>query len=97
MFGGTNSPVEVAMTDHKKSSTGFWATMIVIGVVLLPFLYLAALGPEEYLLAKGIISNETDDIVSRPYWLCKGYCGPEPEWFWKNYYKYLGWWYSLAH
>src|SRR5579863_8929642 len=37
----------------KKAGVGFWATIIVLGVFSLQFLYLLALGPEQYLFAKG--------------------------------------------
>lgn len=82
--------------ERKKAGAGFWATVVVLGVVSLPFLYLAILGPEMYLCESGNISVETNYIVSYPYQVCIDYCDGEPHWFWESCEEYLSWWVYLA-
>lgn len=80
---------------RKKSSAGFWATVFVVAVLLLPFLYVAALGPMTYFCYRTTISVETYQIFERPYFYCAEHCG-WPQWFWDLSADYCNWWQSKA-
>jgi len=80
----------------KKPGVAFWATIIVVGVVLMPFLYLAALGPTAFLLGNKTISDETWMVLMNPVDLWQLRFGATPQWFWLSFNGYLRWWYLLA-
>ena len=85
------------MTERKKSSAGFWAILVVLGAASVPFLYVASLGPVEYLLISGTIDGATYITIVYPWGLFEDSFGGHPSWFWDSCNNYFEWWCSLAH
>ena len=83
------------MTEQKQSSVGFWATIGVVAVVTVPFLYMASLGPLYFLVANGNIDGQTWDFVALPVMSFKERIYDWPDWFWETYDVYLTWCFYL--
>ena len=81
------------MTDR---STGFWAAVVVCGIVALPVLYLFLLGPALYLFEIDAITNESWNNLSYPLAYCGDRFGEFPAWFWNIHGAYLSWWQALG-
>jgi len=79
------------MTEQKKPSTGFWATAVIVAVVMLPFLYIASLGPLAFLVENGTIKHGTYIVVAYPliHWSAVSDRESE-EWFWEFCNWYVG-------
>ena len=84
------------MTEQKKPLIPLWATVVIVAVLMLPFLYLASLGPVYFLIQKEAIDDWTLDVVGYPLTLWGDIFGNKPEWFWKAHNKYIVWWGNLA-
>jgi hypothetical protein len=83
--------------ERKRPGAGVWAASIVVGVILLPAVYLLLLGPLYFLKMGGVITADTWYIAVVPVHFWLNHIGTEPGWFWRAYeFGYVGWWGSLA-
>jgi hypothetical protein len=80
------------MTDHKQPGAAFWATVV---VVFLLVLYVLSSGPALWLAVKMEAPDWVFDTLETSYgpllWLAM-WSGPLGQ----PYLRYLGWWQSLA-
>ena len=83
------------MIDHPKG-TGFWAAVILGGIVATPAAYLLLLGPLAYLYLTEMISEVAWKCAAWPLLLWGYYVGGHPESFWNLHQEYIGFWASLA-
>jgi len=84
------------MTDSRKPSIALWAAVIVVAVVMLPFMYIASLGPLYFLVGNGTIDEQTWEVLAQPAMFCGEHSGYWPGWFWRLCEGYIEWWGWLA-
>jgi len=83
--------------ERKRSGAGVWAAAIIVGLILLPILYLLLLGPVYGLVVQGALTEHTWGMAVVPVQLWLERVGAKPDWFWNAYeFGYLMWWRALA-
>jgi hypothetical protein len=57
-----------SVSENRKPSVGFWATVTLVAVLVISLLYVASAGPVAYLLGRGAIENDAwDSLYGRPF------------------------------
>jgi len=84
------------MSDPKKPSIALWAAAVIVAVVMLPFVYMASLGPLYFLVGSEYIDEQTWELIAQPAVLCARHVGYRPDWFWSLCEAYIEWWGWLA-
>lgn len=86
----------LSMSERKKPSIGFLATVVVVTVMAVPVLYLLILGPVAFLTFSDRIEFETYRVISHPVTLWGYHFGFRPEWFWLIWGQYMDFWSEMA-
>ena len=78
---------------EKKPSLGFFVTVVLVAVLIIPALYMLSAGPAEFLVGIGAIDYETLPMVFGPLDLVYDFA-PERCINWFD--RYVTWWTELA-
>ena len=81
------------MSQEKKPTLGFFVTVAIVAVVLVPALYVLSTGPALFLYDKGVIGEEAIAIAFAPLELVSDSI---PKWAENVFEEYLTWWEALA-